>query len=1291
MAAVALAHRQRATRGDAKSAAQRPPVGAAPFLRRKCKACVEPVDELKLRRAARGGNASPSSGGSGVFVGAAVSGAERHADAMATRALGAATLPATTTDVPATAHAEDIAFELSPLQAARLARLRSGGAPLSPDVRNDMQRRFGADFGRVRLHADADSAALAHEIHAEAFAYGEHVVLGGGPDAPATSPRQRGLLAHELAHVVQNQRSATPQARAHVRRALLPDLPGIGDIASGIAGGIREGASAVASGVSGAAEAAQEAVSETALAVVERLAPQLLPIMRMGPINWLRETIRNGFQAVMSVIGQLVPGGAIGRLIGTFGSLLARAGNLLAALAAGDCEPLLAALRQLRAFAVDLGTRAWDGLVEFIEPVAGFFRNLWQSLGAPALEALQQFGGDLWARIQQFGEDLWNWTAPIRAAGAALWGEVRELLFGGGGAEDSGGIVSWVQQRATEAWESIKEQTRPAWQPVADLAGRLAAMIPPPFVAELGDSMQGLAGELDGAAGALEAEGSAGASVAHRPQAVGFALRALRRVMGSVRRVIGNVRGAAIGAVDAIASGVTFVIEALRANPLLSPLAGGLGWLSEGVAQLSSWAQTGVTAVFDVVLGVFDAATPFAERVVTVAQRLVGIALDIAQLPLLIASRAWNAVPGCIREPVQQFLVTQILARIPVFGQFFTDPDLWPRVRDTALAIIRRIFVDGDIAGAAWRFFRAALGALGVPLRLATQILGKAARAVGDVLRDPLGFLGNLLRALRAGFGQFFGNVAGHLLRGLADWLFGAAREAGIEPPSELSLRGILGFVLQVLGLTAQRILDRLARVVGAGVVDRLRRMLDAASGVWSFVRTLATEGPAGLWRELRERLSGLWDTLVGAARDWVITRIVGRAARWLMSLLDVTGIMPVVNAFIAVYNAIESFFQQLRRMLEIVSRFLDGALDIARGGIASAAGYLEDALARALPVAIGFLANQLGLGRIGERLGEMLSALRERVDAALDWLIERAIRLGGALLDMARRGAAAVGRGVGRLREWWRARFGFRAADGTAHTLYFAADDPQAELMLASRPQRLDQFLGSVADVTGERAARKQRAEEKHAELRRAQRAAAAERGEVVGTSSDAQAARIAELAGEIAAAVAPLLAPAATAAGTEASAEGPSAEAGEPCAQSLPIRWPIELPLPESELVRVRSGAEESEVEADDRGAAQRRLREHIEAWRAGREVAPPLCHAADFEEFLRYDAHHRHPLYLGGRDQAHNLCALETDRHQRGHRRLEDQRVMAEHHPVWLACRARQRYLRYQPANQHFHVER
>ena len=103
------------------------------------------------------------------------------------------------------------------------------------------------------------------------------------------------------------------------------------------------------------------------------------------------------------------------------------------------------------------------------------------------------------------------------------------------------------------------------------------------------------------------------------------------------------------------------------------------------------------------------------------------------QLPLLMLHSIWQRVPRCIREPVENFIKNQILARIPVFGQFSTDPELWPRVQQTALGILRRIVVDGDLAGAAWAFFQAVLRIFNVPAQLVVQILAKAAVAVGAI------------------------------------------------------------------------------------------------------------------------------------------------------------------------------------------------------------------------------------------------------------------------------------------------------------------------------------------------------------------------------------------------------------------------------------------------------------------------------------------------------------------------------------------------------------------------------
>ena len=63
------------------------------------------------------------------------------------------------------------------------------------------------DFGVVRLHTDAQAAESARSVNALAYTVGDHIVFGSGQYAPR-SHSGRNLLAHELAHVVQ-QRGST--------------------------------------------------------------------------------------------------------------------------------------------------------------------------------------------------------------------------------------------------------------------------------------------------------------------------------------------------------------------------------------------------------------------------------------------------------------------------------------------------------------------------------------------------------------------------------------------------------------------------------------------------------------------------------------------------------------------------------------------------------------------------------------------------------------------------------------------------------------------------------------------------------------------------------------------------------------------------------------------------------------------------------------------------------------------------------------------------------------------------
>jgi len=105
--------------------------------------------------------------------------------------------------------------------------LRSPGLPLDPDERAFFELRFGYDFSRVRVHADGTAAAAAAAVNAAAFTLGGDIVFAAGRYAPKTSGA-RGLLGHELAHVVQQSGTARP-ATLQRQSVSLPDFQQKGD------------------------------------------------------------------------------------------------------------------------------------------------------------------------------------------------------------------------------------------------------------------------------------------------------------------------------------------------------------------------------------------------------------------------------------------------------------------------------------------------------------------------------------------------------------------------------------------------------------------------------------------------------------------------------------------------------------------------------------------------------------------------------------------------------------------------------------------------------------------------------------------------------------------------------------------------------------------------------------------------------------------------------------------------------------------------------------------------------
>jgi peptidoglycan hydrolase-like protein with peptidoglycan-binding domain len=106
----------------------------------------------------------------------------------------------------------------SPTQGAKGPGIETGiknldatGRPIPESTRHYFETRFGVDFSQVRLHTDDEAAESARALGARAFATGKHVAFGIGQYSPQTT-EGKGLLAHELTHVLQQRGQPGSQA-----------------------------------------------------------------------------------------------------------------------------------------------------------------------------------------------------------------------------------------------------------------------------------------------------------------------------------------------------------------------------------------------------------------------------------------------------------------------------------------------------------------------------------------------------------------------------------------------------------------------------------------------------------------------------------------------------------------------------------------------------------------------------------------------------------------------------------------------------------------------------------------------------------------------------------------------------------------------------------------------------------------------------------------------------------------------------------------------------------------------
>ncbi|WP_414551377.1 eCIS core domain-containing protein [Anabaena sp. CCY 0017] len=265
-------------------------------------------------------------------------------------------------------------------------------------------------------------------------------------------------------------------------------------------------------------------------------------------------------------------------------------------------------------------------------------------------------------------------------------------------------------------------------------------------------------------------------------------------------------------------------------------------------------------------------------------------------------------------------------------------------------------------------------------------VLAKAASAVGSIIKDPIGFLGNLVTGLRQGFENFAGKIETHLQTGLVGWLTGACGAMGIQLPEDIfSLPGIFSLVTQMLGLSWNYIRTKGVKLFGEPVMAGMEKGSE-------ILPMLMSGDFMGMWEHVKADFTDLKETVIAQIKDMVITQVITAGVKWIIGLLNPAS--AFVKAAMAIYDIVMFFINSGSQIMDLVNSIIDAVGAIASGAVSGAAKLVENALAKSLPVVISFLASLLGVGNLAKKVQAIVEKIRQRIDQAIDKLLLKAKNL---------------------------------------------------------------------------------------------------------------------------------------------------------------------------------------------------------------------------------------------------------------------------------------------------------
>lgn len=616
-------------------------------------------------------------------------------------------------------------------QVGQLVSTPGTGEPLRPEIQKTLEDSLEVDLSPVRVHTDERSAGVADRLNARAFTYGPHIFLGS-----RERPADLGLMAHEVAHVIQQRGEpvlqmssattapdtfereaqqvsstvqqggqATVTGRTAGPQVQKEDVPwykraarAIGRGASAVGTAVVKGAEAVGTTVSSGVKAVVEWTENLGWDLLKKYAPELVPIIQQGVDEWLKQKISSAteyvFNKLMAPVHTVTGVGQA--LTAHFTALLTWMQDAAAKIAKGDCSSFAEAATNIHKVIDGFTSPIIDRVKQLSKKVGDFFSDVWKRFGVPAWDHLKNAGGQAWEKIQQFSTGVWTKTEPIRKATGRAWTWIKNKLGIGEGPEGQNGILQWVQRKAEGAWGWIKAKIEPFKKPLLIVGGVLLLLSPAGPLIALG---AGVAGLIVGIRWIHQHWHTPQFVIQMRETLHNTIIPGIMNAVNSVKSALTRATNFITGKLNEVMVGLSQAIKPIS-DPFLKFAGSAMRWLTDQFHPINQWANEKLTGLTNRIGTGLDHLRTYLQPVWQVLRKVIGfVANPFSGLTGFLFGSTWKALPQCLKSIIINFLLDVMITSVRI-ARFIPDTlmlgPLWFLIRTAALGFLQKVRSYGD-------------------------------------------------------------------------------------------------------------------------------------------------------------------------------------------------------------------------------------------------------------------------------------------------------------------------------------------------------------------------------------------------------------------------------------------------------------------------------------------------------------------------------------------------------------------------------------------------------------------